>query len=179
MRTRGIRTGGAGDAAQVARLHADSWRTAYAGIMPDWYLAGDVYGGRLAVWRQRLAEPVPGAVLLLAETAETAVPVDGFAYLVPTPDGRLLLDNLHARPGRTGAGTGSRLLARARAWAAAEHPGRPLYVEVLCANVRAAAFYERSGARLTDERTCRFPEGFELPEYEYTWPHPRPLQERE
>ncbi|WP_418961162.1 hypothetical protein [Streptomyces tritici] len=34
----------------------------------------------------------------------------------------------------------------------------------------APSFYERHGAVRTDERVCRFERGFELPEFEYTWP---------
>ncbi len=121
----------------------------------------------LGVSPARLWNPTPGAVLFVLEGAAG---IDGFTYLIPRPDGRILLDNLHARPGRTGSGIGSRLLARARAWAADEHPDRAVYLEVLRANTRAIAFYERHGALRTDERTCRFDQGFELPEFEYTWP---------
>ncbi|OMI33425.1 hypothetical protein SPAR_41524 [Streptomyces sparsogenes DSM 40356] len=88
----------------------------------------------------------------------------GFAYLMPRPDGRLLLDNLHARRGRTGTGIGGRLLRHAFTWAAEEHPGKAVYLEVLRANTPAIAFYERHGALRTDERVCRFEQGFELPE---------------
>ncbi|MGW2177135.1 N-acetyltransferase family protein [Streptomyces sp. NPDC001732] len=162
-----IRTGGRGDAEQVAALHVESWRTAYAGIMPADFLNGPLLEDRLELWRGRLDEPHPGAALFVAESAGE---MTGFAYLMPRPDGRLLLDNLHARPGRTGSGIGGRLLRHAFAWADDEHPGRAVYLEVLRANTRAISFYERHGALRTDERVCRFEQGFELPELEYTWP---------
>ncbi|AQZ71277.1 hypothetical protein BKM31_51595 [[Actinomadura] parvosata subsp. kistnae] len=60
-------------------------------------------------------------------------------------------------------------MRRGLAWAADEHPGKEVYLEVLRANTRAIAFYERHGARRTDERMCRFPQGFELAELEYAW----------
>lgn len=107
--------------------------------------------------------PAPGAA------AVTAARLGGFAYLVPQEDGRILLDNLHVRPGLTGTGLGRRLLRRAFAWAASEHPGRPVYLEVLRDNARATAFYSRQGGRPTGERTERFPAGFELAEIEYSW----------
>ncbi|MEU6710076.1 GNAT family N-acetyltransferase [Nonomuraea sp. NPDC046802] len=72
--------------------------------------------------------------------------------------------------GSTGSGIGTQLLRRGLAWAVDEHPGREVYLEVLSANTRAIAFYERHGARCTDERTCRFQQGFELPGFEYAWP---------
>ncbi|THA32883.1 GNAT family N-acetyltransferase [Streptomyces sp. A1547] len=56
---------------------------------------------------------------------------------------------LRAGSWRTGFGTGGRLLVHALAWAAEEHPARPVYLEVLRANTRAIAFYERHGALRT------------------------------
>ncbi|MCX5395217.1 GNAT family N-acetyltransferase [Streptomyces sp. NBC_00094] len=162
-----IRTGRRSDATEVAALHAESWRTAYAGIMPSSFLTGPLLENRLELWRGRLDEPHPGAALFVMEGAPE---IEGFAYVIPQSDGRLLLDNLHARPGRTGSGFGGRLLSHALAWAADEHPGSAVYLEVLRANTRAIAFYERHGALRTDERVCRFEQGFELPELEYTWP---------
>ncbi|MCI4044537.1 GNAT family N-acetyltransferase [Streptomyces sp. TRM75563] len=162
-----IRAGSRDDVEQIAALHADSWRTAYAGIMPDSYLSGSPLDAeKLALWHERTAEPDPASGLFVAVGGRE---VAGFAYITPRPDGRLLLDNLHARPGRTGSGIGGRLLRHTLAWAAAEHGGRDLYLEVLSANARAIAFYERHGATRTDERVCRFDQGFALPEVEYTW----------
>ncbi|MEU6179357.1 GNAT family N-acetyltransferase [Streptomyces coeruleorubidus] len=161
-----IRTGGRGDVEQIAALHTESWRTAYAGVMPSGFLDGPLYEDRLALWHGRLLQPQPAAGLFVAVGGGG---MDGFAYLVPRPDGHLLLDNLHIRPGRTGSGIGGRLLRHVLAWAATEHPGRDVRLEVLRANTRAIAFYERHGALRTDERICLFEQGFELPELEYTW----------
>ncbi|MER5891930.1 GNAT family N-acetyltransferase [Streptomyces sp. NPDC001876] len=161
-----IREGVREDVAQIAALHAESWRTAYAGIMPTSFLSGPLLENRLELWGARLLGPEPGAGLFVAAGEGEIV---GFAYLVPRPDGRLLLDNLHARPGRTGSGIGGQLLHHALTWAAAEHPERAVYLEVLRANTRAIAFYERHGAVRSDERVCLFEQGFELPEFEYTW----------
>ncbi|MDH6111262.1 ribosomal protein S18 acetylase RimI-like enzyme [Kitasatospora sp. MAP12-15] len=166
-----IRVGGAADTSAVAALHAESWRVAYAGIVPDEALGEGLLAEREELWGIRLTvdygEPANTPRLLVAQDAEGRLV--GFCYVVPQPDGRLLLDNLHVRPGRTGGGLGTALLAAARGWAAAEHPGAPFYLEVLRANDRAVAFYERAGGVRTDERWAPFPGGFELPEYEYTW----------
>jgi hypothetical protein len=53
----------------------------------------------------------------------------------------------------------------------AVHPGRDTYLEVLRGNPRAVTFYERCGGLRTASRVRRFPQGFELPEFEYTWFH--------
>lgn len=166
-----IRTGTARDAAAVAGLHAASWRTAYAGIVPESALGDGLAEERRTIWELRLTVDYGGPAhtpeLLVAESGGEFV---GFAYLVPQPDGRVLLDNLHVRPGRTGGGLGRALLAAARDHVAERHPGADLYLEVLRDNVRAVAFYEREGGRRTDEREGVFPGGHVLPEYEYTWP---------
>lgn len=170
-----ITTAVASDADAVAELHTASWRTAYATLFPARYLDGPLLAERRRVWRARLADPVPGAALFLA--VETGVLL-GFLYLEPQPDGRVLLDNLHARPGDTGRGLGGRLLEHALAWSTAAHPGREVYVEVLQGNTRAVAFYERHGGRRTASRICQFDQGFELPEFEYTWPATVPASTR-
>ncbi|MEE1786822.1 GNAT family N-acetyltransferase [Streptomyces sp. SP17BM10] len=166
-----IRRGGADDAGVVADLHALSWRTAYRGIVPAEALGDGLAAQRRELWELRLTVDYGGPdntpELLIAERAGEVL---GFAYLVPQPDGRVLLDNLHVRPGSTGGGIGRALLAEARAHVAARHPGAALYLEVLRDNTRAVAFYEREGGRRTAEQEGVFPGGHALPEYEYTWP---------
>lgn len=169
-----FRTGTAADASCIAALHADSWRAAYAGIMPAGYLDGPLLEEHAHLWLTRLSAAKPAASgssmaphLLVA--LDDAMQVCGFAYLIPQADGRVLLDNLHVKPALTGTGIGWRLLSRAFGWAAVECPGRPVYLEVLKANVRATVFYSRQGGRPTAERKERFPAGFELAEIEYTW----------
>jgi ribosomal protein S18 acetylase RimI-like enzyme len=166
-----IRHGGAQDAAHVAELHADSWRTTYRGIVPDEAIGDGLAAQRRELWELRLAadygEPENTPVLLIAEQAgETA----GFVYLVPQPDGRVLVDNLHVRPGRTGGGIGRELLAAARTEVAERHPGAELYLEVLSGNTRAVAFYEREGGVRIRAQEGVFPGGYLLPEYVYAWP---------
>ncbi|WP_327678331.1 GNAT family N-acetyltransferase [Kitasatospora sp. NBC_00458] len=166
-----IRRGTARDAGAVAALHAESWRTAYAGIVPAEALGDGLAAQRHEIWELRLTVdyggPETAPELLIAEHGGAVV---GFAYLVPQPDGRVLLDNLHVRPGLTGGGIGRGLLDAALAHIAARHPGADLYLEVLSANTRAVAFYERAGGLRTAAGEGVFPGGHLLPEYEYTWP---------
>jgi hypothetical protein len=62
-----FRSAEAGDAAAVARLHADSWRRHYRGAFSDAFLDGDVAGYLLAVWTERLGGPDPQARTIVAE----------------------------------------------------------------------------------------------------------------
>ncbi|NWG15440.1 MAG: GNAT family N-acetyltransferase [Chloroflexi bacterium] len=55
------------DAAGIARVHVDSWRSTYAGIVPDDYLAGLRYERSEAVWRRNLSDPQSRSVYLVAE----------------------------------------------------------------------------------------------------------------
>ncbi|WP_069164860.1 GNAT family N-acetyltransferase [Nocardia altamirensis] len=161
-----IRTGTRQDVESVAALHTESWRTAYAGIMPDDYLNGSLFEERYELWQSRLAADAPEGQLF---TADEAGEMLGFVYLVPRSDDRVLVDNLHVRPHLKRSGIGSRLLHHALRWSAHEHPGSSVYLEVLQANTSAIAFYERHGARRTAERVAHFEQGFDLPELEYTW----------
>ncbi|UUU25992.1 GNAT family N-acetyltransferase [Streptomyces sp. DSM 40750] len=161
-----FRNGTPEDAERVAALHTASWQTAYAELMPSTYLNGPLREDHLAKWRARTADP-HGRWLLLAEDGDE---LRGFIHLVTAPDGRIHVDNLHARPGRLGTGIGHRLLRRGFAWAAAEHPGQDVYLEVLRGNDRAIAFYERQGGIRTAEGPVRLSPDLVLNEIEYTWP---------
>jgi GNAT superfamily N-acetyltransferase len=165
-----VRTGTARDTLRVASLHTDSWRTAYAGLMPASYLDGPLRQEQADMWKTRLAPPVDGdptgAHLLIAEHG---IDLLGFAYLIPHRDGRILLDNLHVDPARTRGGIGRLLLRHAFIWAATIHPGQSVFLEVLRDNARAIAFYAKAGGQPSEVRTARFPAGFELPYLEYTW----------
>ncbi|MDD5599820.1 MAG: GNAT family N-acetyltransferase [Victivallaceae bacterium] len=47
-----IRTAAPGDAAGIAEVHWESWRSAYKGIMPDNYLNGISYEKRFNMWKK-------------------------------------------------------------------------------------------------------------------------------
>ncbi|MFF2816387.1 GNAT family N-acetyltransferase [Kitasatospora cineracea] len=160
-----LREGGAADAAAVAGLYAAGRRSAYAALLPAELLDADAAEQEL-LWTLRLDADygtlADTPVLLLAEDPDgTAV---GFAYLVPD-GGAVRLEQLHVRPDRAGGGIGS-LLLRA---ALDRFPQAPVRLDVLAANRRAVAFYERHGARRLGRGTAHFPDGSRLPEYRYGW----------
>lgn len=49
-----IRPARMADADAIARVHVDSWRTTYPGIVPDDYLATMSYEQRSGVWQRIL-----------------------------------------------------------------------------------------------------------------------------
>ncbi|MCX5359731.1 GNAT family N-acetyltransferase [Streptomyces sp. NBC_00124] len=162
-----IAPGTVADADRIAALHTASWRSAYAALLPTAYLHGPVAKEHREQWRARTASLAPDRLLLVAhEDGE----LHGFVYLCTTADGRVHVDNLHVRPDRVGTGLGRSLLRRGLAWAAAAHPGRDVFLEVLRGNDRAIVFYERQGGLRTAERPLRLAPDLVVDEVEYTWP---------
>src|SRR5258705_5384170 len=98
------------DAAANARLHAESWRSAYRGMLSDEYLDHRVHHERAALWQQRFSEQAEKPFFVIL--AETETELAGFACAFPDqhPTYGAYLDNLHVVPQRTGQGIGRRLL---------------------------------------------------------------------
>ncbi|QKW20206.1 GNAT family N-acetyltransferase [Kitasatospora sp. NA04385] len=166
-----LREGTAADAAAVARLHAASRRAAYAHLVPERVLDAEDAQQEM-LWTLRLeadyGTPADTPVLLLAEEPGrdpgAGRALVGFAHLVPD-GGEVRLEQLHVRPDRTGGGIGTRLLRAALD----RFPDVPVRLDVLAANRRAVAFYERHGARRLGRGTAHFADGTRLPEYVYGW----------
>ena len=55
-----VRTAEPRDADSLARVHVDSWRSTYAGILTDEFLAGLSYRDRESFWEQVLTT-APGS----------------------------------------------------------------------------------------------------------------------
>lgn len=65
-----------GDAAAIAFVHQESWRTTYGGILPAAVIAEQAGGKTEAIWRHRILSPAPGYATWIAESAGNVV---GFA----------------------------------------------------------------------------------------------------
>jgi ribosomal protein S18 acetylase RimI-like enzyme len=146
-----FRSAEAGDAAVVARLHADSWRRHYRGAFSDAFLDGDVDGYLLAVWTERLGGPDPQARTIVAELGGEVV---GLAHtqLGASADWGALLDNLHVSHGLKRLGIGTRLLALTAHAVLDSAPAPGLYLWVLEQNAGARAFYTARGGTCVE--TC-------------------------
>jgi hypothetical protein len=73
------------DAAAIARVHVDSWRTTYVGIVPTDHLAGLSYEQREQEWHRTLSIPTGLEFVYVAE--DTAGNVIGFAWGGPERSG--------------------------------------------------------------------------------------------
>ena len=140
------------DARAIARIHVETWRTTYPGMVPDQTLIGMTVDGKAASWRRALSRLPTREIMLLAEDAE-AGPV-GFASAGPNRDGRLAfageVQTLYVLPDWQNQGIGRQLLqgcfarladngfASAVIWVLADNPSR--------------FFYERMGGKRAGER---------------------------
>ena len=134
-----VRLGTPDDAEAIAALHAESWRSAYRGLVPDEDLGEGLDAERLQFWRSRFAAPDPDRrVVFLAMSDDLLV---GFACVLADadPEHGPLLDNLHVKPGWRGHGIGALLLDKARGWSRSIAPGQPMHLWVLEGNAPPAA----------------------------------------
>jgi GNAT superfamily N-acetyltransferase len=141
-----LRDATAEDAALLAALHTESWRSAYAGLLDPHYLAREMEQERRTHWRAHLPAVLAGLghIFIAEREGETL----GFACVLRErdPDWGGYVDNLHVRPHLRGAGIGKVLLGAAVAWLRAQGETRA-YLWVYEANHAARGFYERQGWR--------------------------------
>lgn len=153
------------DAGAIARVHVESWRTTYAGIVPDAYLAGLDEALRAQLWSEWLG----GEALVLA--AHVNGELVGFAHGGPNrePAGGCdaELYSLYLLQEVQHRGIGSALL-RVMAAALIERHFKSMWVWVLEQN-RSRFFYERQGAKLATSKVIDIG-GVKLMEVAYAWP---------
>jgi L-amino acid N-acyltransferase YncA len=140
----GVRDAVVHDAEAIARIRVDSWRAAYAGIVPAPLLA-QMDPAAFASWLvPRLGTTDHG--VLVVETANGVV--EGFAISGPCRDddaaGAGEVQAIYLAPASRGRGIGARLLEAACSRLADQHFAIVL-LWVLTENAPARRFYERQG----------------------------------
>jgi GNAT superfamily N-acetyltransferase len=156
------------DAPVLARLHTHSWRTAYRGILTDYFLDNSLEAYHADLWRERFETLTPlqfGALALLGDD-----PV-GFAFACARADPRwgTQLDNLHVETERRGHGIGRTLLGALCTQAEVVAPGDGLFLWVYEKNAPARRFYEWLGAEAHEHAIIVAPDGRESGEWRYVW----------
>jgi ribosomal protein S18 acetylase RimI-like enzyme len=139
-----IRPAVASDASGVARVHVQTWQTAYRGVVPDAYLDSLSVTQREKFWRESIARGTPE--LLVAEVDSQVV---GWASFGPSrdpgvPRGTGELEAIYVLPDYwgTGAGRALWLMARSRL---IERGFAAATLWVLMDNARAIRFYRAAG----------------------------------
>src|SRR5690606_10291226 len=137
-----IRPAGPADASAIAAVHIASWRGAYAGIVPDEYLASLDHDQREKHWVQSLS--TPGARTWLADADGRTI---GFATLGPSRDedaepGDLEIYAIYLDPESWGRGVARDLL---RTMLGEVSPGPPVTLIVHDVAACSRRFYRRHG----------------------------------
>lgn len=171
----GMRRATVADAAAIARIHVDTWRSAYAGMLPDAYLVGLHRGRQAAGWRRQLAADRGASLTLVMEEAGTGIV--GFAGAGPVrphdlPAGSTVrgeVYTLYVDSDAQGRGYGRALLQGVMASLFGNDLGG-IVVWVLAPNP-ARFFYEAMGGTPLATRRERFA-GTDLEEVAYVWHAP-------
>jgi ribosomal protein S18 acetylase RimI-like enzyme len=164
-----IRAAETEDAPAIAKVHVDTWRAAYRGIIPQDYLDTLTVQNRTIGWVRLLERGGGSLITLVSEDHDGRVV--GFASGGPIrhrdPRFAAEIASLYVSPRAQRRGHGRRLfLALANRLA---HRGlNGLFVWVLADNA-ARAFYETMGGREVNEITRDFA-GVPLREIGYGWP---------
>ena len=169
--TRGIRIRAANpaDAGPMSKVHVDTWRTSYAGIVPAEHLAGLSYRDREARWVNILTADRPAESNFVAETV--ACDVVGFAGGGPEREGnptyRGELYGIYLLEAYQRKGLGRRLVSAVAHRLLADGFGSML-VWVLKYNRPACRFYESLGGERVGRKTIAL-SGAHLAEVSYGW----------
>ena len=159
-----IRAAGIEDAGTIAHVHVECWRTTYAGIVPEAYLAGLDVTLRARLWHEWLGNQ---ALVFVAEIDGCVV---GFAHgganrePLEACDAELYSIYLLRDAQKRGIGAG---LLRAMANALLERNFKSMAVWVLEQN-RSRSFYEKAGARMVTSKVIEIG-GAKLMEVAYAW----------
>jgi GNAT superfamily N-acetyltransferase len=139
-----VRQATSADADAIGRVQVETWRAAYAGLLPPETIDGFDVGARQALWREGLGRtPRPGSATFVALVDDEVV---GFATVGASrsEDGAGELYAIYVDPSRWGTGAGRALIERAEAslrTSGFEHA----LLWVLQGNERAERFYRAAG----------------------------------
>jgi L-amino acid N-acyltransferase YncA len=163
-----IRPGQVEDAPTIARIHTDTWRTTYVGIVPEEHLANLKYECSQAHWATQLANPQGETHIYVAEVQPGQV--IGFACGGPLREALANFDGelyaIYILKSFQGLGYG-KLLVRAVAQDLASRAYRSMVIWVLKDNP-ACRFYETIGGKLVAEKAVEIG-GKRFSELAYSW----------
>jgi ribosomal protein S18 acetylase RimI-like enzyme len=159
------------DAEGITRVHLQSWRTSYRGLLPDAFLDGLDFEQRLAGWR-RILELPGGAVFVAVEPGSERIV--GFCAVGPCreapaslPDVQGELYSIYLLEEEKRRGVGRALFQHGADWL--RQNGRvPFLLWVLQDNAVARSFYERLGGSLVGEQSIDLG-GRAYQEVAYAW----------
>ena len=163
-----IRPADFGDAAEIAHIQINSYRSAYAGLLPQAYLDRFDPVEQQSDWEACLL--AFRDVLLVADRVEAGLAGYALGRLAESaedaPSGELVALHLQSEQQRRGIG---RRLISAMAQELAARGAKRLMVWVLLGNP-ASAFYRRLGGEPAGERSVLLDDDVCVREAAYVWP---------
>ena len=156
------------DAAGIAHVRIEAWRTTYRGVIPASYLDGMKVEDSTALWLRVLtAAPNTTSVFVAEDTTGVCGFASGLMLAPPKFDIDAELSSIYLVPHRQRAGLGRRLVA-AVLDAEREHGATALLTWVIAQNSGARKFYEGLGGELLVEQPFQW-DGMDLLEVGYGW----------
>ncbi len=160
-----IRTATENDAAAIAHVHVQSWRTTYAGIVPEEYLAALNEAERVPLWRDWLSRDIRAYIADLDGQIVGFISGGAIREPVQTYDAELYAIYLLEQAQRQGIGTA---LLKELAESLLGQGFTSMIVWVLEKNP-SKHFYMRSGAQIVATKDIQIG-GVTLSEISYGWP---------
>lgn len=172
------------DAATIGRVHVETWRSAYAGLLPERLLVSMSDVRQSAIWSQAIADGRQARGIFVADDEEAGVV--GFGSCGPVRDPPEGLDGTEMRVGEVytlyvdsdfqNLGLGRRLLDAL--FRQLKEDGNDTAVLWMLAENPARFFYEGLGGTVVGERTDTMA-GEDVDEISYAWTDlDRPLVRR-
>jgi ribosomal protein S18 acetylase RimI-like enzyme len=170
-----IREATEADAVAIARLHADSWRATYRGVLSDDYLDNRVHDERLKVWQERFSKTFSKPMFVLLADINTRL--GGFVCVFPEENARFgsFVDNLHVAQQYHRRGIGRRLMSEAAARLLRDGSSSGVYLWVVEQNQNAQRFYEKAGGIVSGPEEISTPDGHPAVAFRFHWPDPKLL----
>ncbi len=163
-----VRPATVADAAGIARIHTDSWRFAYRGLLPQAVLDGLSTDSRTHSWEHGITHPLPRAVTLVAVRDDRVL---GFCSCGPSldsdaPDTRGQVAAIYVDPATSRQGIGRSLMD-----AAIDHLRDQGFTDaelwVMAGNDIGQRFYEGYGWKPSGRTQAETMHGVEVTEIGY------------
>jgi ribosomal protein S18 acetylase RimI-like enzyme len=164
-----IRAAHVGDAAGIARVHVDTWRTTYRGIVPDDYLANLSYEEREKEWKTSLSRAREDRFTFVAEggTGRIIGFVTGGPNRYNEPQYQSELYAIYVLKEYQGQGIG-RDLTRSLVRSLLASGSQSMMLWVFAGNTSSRRFYEALGGQFVKSNHFEI-NGAVLEEIAYGW----------
>lgn len=172
-----IREANPADAPGIARVHVDSWRTTYNGLMPEHIIASRSYEYRERMWARILTEQAETFVCVAEEEGEIVGFVSGGSNRDVDSVYKGELHAIYILETQQGKGIG-RGLTTALVSCLVQQGYTSMLLWVLTGNRQARRFYEALGGKKVAQRQEEM-EHAVLDELAYGWDDIRPLASRD